>query len=277
MTIAIALNEATKKLLDYSQSPRLDAEVLLAFILKVNKISLLTHPEKKLSSSQVQRYRQRIQRRKKHVPISYLTGQINFFGLSLRVTPAVLVPRPFTELLIEQVITKVQSTNQHTTIADIGTGSGAIAIALASHLPRKKIIATDISAAALRVAKNNARVQHLSKNITFRQGSLLKPLSKKYHPEVIVANLPYLTRMQLKEKSIKREPKIALYGGKLGLQYIRDLLLQTKKFPSINTIALEFDPPQYKNICILLKQWSSKVHISPISDGKKIRGVIASQ
>jgi len=275
MTIALALEEATKKLLRHSQSPRLDAEVVLAFVLQSTKVTLLTHPEKKLSVSQVRRYRNLISRRRKHTPIPYLTGAVEFFGLQLRVTPAVLVPRPFTELLIERLLANLKSDNSNLTLADIGTGSGAIALSLATHLSHAQIIATDISAAALRVAKVNANHLHLQKRLVWRQGTLLRGLRSTDHPTIIIANLPYLTRAQMREPSIRREPKLALYGGKAGLQYIRDLLLQAKKISSIKTIVLEFDPPQYKAISSLLKQWSPKVHISPISDGKKIRGLIA--
>lgn len=277
MTIATAVQAAIITLTGHSKSPRLDAEVLLAFILKSNKTAILTHPEKKLSSTQIRRYRNLIKRRQKRIPIPYLTGTTEFFGLQYRITPAVLVPRPFTELLIEQLLIYLKSLNFNLTIADIGTGSGAIALSLASQLPQANILATDISPAALRVAKKNASALHLTRRVTFLKGTLLQPLAKKYHPTIIVANLPYLTQVQLLEPSIRREPKLALYGGKQGLNYIRNLILQATNIPSINTIALEFDPPQYKAICTLLKQWSKKVSISPISDGKKVRGLIATR
>lgn len=273
MRVDQALETATKKLRDSSDSPRLDAEILLAFVLRRPRLHVLTHSEKKLTTKQLHRFRGLIQQRTKNAPVPYLTGQAEFFGISLHVTPAVLVPRPFTELLVEKLLHHLTSENVHPTIADIGTGSGAIALALAQHLPQAKIIATDTSPTALRLAKKNAFALGLSQRITFLQTSLLTSLTVQ--PDILVSNLPYLTTRQLREPSIRREPRLALYGGSQGVSLIRKLITQAKAFPSIKVIALEFDPPQLPAIRRYLKQWSPQVKIMAISDGRKVRGLIA--
>lgn len=274
MNIVEAISFGTTRLRNQSASARLDAEVILAFVLDCTRTQLATHPEAMVAPRHFQRFRQLIARRRQHLPIPYLTGRCDFFGLQLRVTPAVLVPRPFTELLIEAVLNNL-STNSAKTIVDVGTGSGAIALALASRLPRTNIVGTDVSLTALRVARHNARALKLGSHITWRHGSLLQPLPSQFHPEVVIANLPYLTKNQLRAPSIRHEPKIALDGGALGLALINKLLTQVNKFDSITIIALEFDPPQFPTIRKLLKQWSPNVKIIPVSDGRKIRGLIA--
>ncbi len=232
----------------------------------------MTHPETLLTAAQQQRYQRMIQQRCQHIPLPYLTGTSDFFGQTFRVTPAVLVPRPFTELLVETVLKRVPP-DTTLTIADVGTGSGAIALALASQLSKAKILATDISQSALTVARKNTRRLGLSNRLTFQKTSLLTSL--KVQPDVVVANLPYLTRIQLRAPSIRHEPKIALDGGRQGLQLIDKLIRQATHIPSITTIVLEFDPPQARQIRIYLKKWSSKVTILAISDGRRIRGFIA--
>lgn len=273
MTVVQVLNDAVKILGSTTDSPRLDAEILLSYILRQDRVWLMMHQNQGLSAVSIRQLKSLILQRVRGVPIPYLTGQTDFFGINLQVTASVLVPRPFTELLVEQLLVTLKSYTLNLTIADIGTGSGAIALALAKHLPRAKIIATDVSPAALRVAKSNARRLRLTKRITFQKTSLLK--SVIFKPEVLVSNLPYLTTPQLREPSIRREPRLALYGGTHGLDLIRKLISQAKDFPSIKLIALEFDPPQLPVIRRYLKQWSLQVRITTVSDGRKVRGLIA--
>lgn len=278
LTIEAALDQATRTLRTASQSPELDAEVLLADVRRQSRTWLLTHSQVILTARQEQRFHQLIQRRQSHEPIPYLTGQSEFFGLSLQITPAVLVPRPFTELLVEALLARLPTAHsQRLTIVDIGTGSGAIALAVASRHRSARIIGTDVSPSALRLARANAKQLHLRRRLTWKQGSLLTPLTRRDAPDVIIANLPYLTGTQLLAPSISCEPRLALDGGLGGLKLIAELMTQAAAFPSITIMALEFDPAQQSRVRGYLQRWSPRVTIWPVSDGRRVRGLIAKQ
>ena len=250
MIIKQALLKATQKLKQAKIEPRqkrgetphpmwcgvdssaLDADILLSFVLKKSKEFLYTYPEKKLTKNQLAKFNQLINRRLKREPVAYLINRKEFYGLDFYVDKNVLIPRPLTESLVEQVIKEVG--NKKATIADIGTGSGCIAIALKKHLPQATIYATDISPAALKVAKKNAKKHRVK--IKFLKGDLLKPFlpsRKATRPgrvafkkiDIIIANLPYLIKNQIKNE-LKYEPKTALLGGD---KYIKELLRQVKK------------------------------------------------
>ncbi len=277
MTIRAALAAATKKLRRHSDSPRLDAEVLLSYILNQDRASLLIHGDRVLEQAVTRKLTTLILQRANKVPVPYLTGRCCFFGLELRVTPAALIPRPCTELLVEAILQRLPI-NSRLTIADIGTGSGAIALALAKHLPQATIIATDISSAALATAKKNAHQLRLADHISFLQCSLLKSYNLQpnaLQPDFIIANLPYLRPEQLAEPSISHEPRLALAGGRDGLDHIRRLLRQAATFPTISLIALEIDPGQVRTTRDLLRRWSSTATVTTVSDGLAIRGLLA--
>lgn len=227
MKIKQALKEATVKLKKKKiTSASLDAEVLLSHVINKPREYLFTHPEANLSTFQLKNFRTLISRRTKHEPVAYLTGHKEFFGLDFIVNKSVLIPRSETESLVEAVIKEVG--NKKLTIADIGTGSGCIAIALKKNLPLTKIIATDKSAAALKVAKRNAQKHQVT--IQFKQGNLLEPI-KSQKIDVIVANLPYL-KDNLKypdQKTLQYEPKAALQGGQDGLKIYRQFFKQLQK------------------------------------------------
>lgn len=274
MTIARALTNSTEKLKGHSDSPRLDAEVLLTFVLGKSRTFLLTHPKKLLNKFKQQRFRRLIEQRWQRVPVPYLTGRCDFFGLQLHVTPAVLVPRPFTELLVESTLRHLP-VNTTQTIVDVGTGSGAIALALANNRQRATVIGTEISSSALRVARQNAKSLRLNRRIAWRFGSLLEPLRQSDKPQAIIANLPYLTRRQLREPSIRHEPISALDGSQRGLLLIRRLFKQLVDFPSVKLLALECDPTQVRTIVSLFKHSAPSATIELVSDGKKTRGLVA--
>ncbi len=229
MNIQQAVAKATLRLqAKQIKTAFLDAEVLLSFTLAKPKEFLYTHSEKKLTKSQMKKFGALITRRTKGEPVAYLRKQKEFYGLDFYVDKRVLIPRPETELLVEEVIKRLTVNRQPSTvtIADIGTGSGCIIIALAKslletcNLKHVTYYATDISRLALQVAKINAR-KHKVK-INFFQGDLLKPLENKKN-DLIVANLPYLDdnyKNLLKSSaktSLKFEPKIALAGYQYGL------------------------------------------------------------
>lgn len=208
-------------------SAHLDAEVILCFVLKKPKEFLFTYPEKLLSKTQTIAYKKFIDQRRKHFPVAYIIEHKNFFGLDFFVNKHVLVPRPETEFLVENALTAAAlQAKDNLTIADIGTGSGCIAVALAKNLPETKICATDISRNALTIAKKNARLHGVK--IKFFRGPLLTPIKNK-KVDIIVANLPYLPR-SYKHESIKREPRIALYAGKSGLELYEKLFAQIARF-----------------------------------------------
>jgi release factor glutamine methyltransferase len=201
MTATEALQLATQQLAADSHlrdNARRDAELLLLHTLNITKAALLANPARALTADQLTTYNEAIARRIRHEPIQYITGTQEFYGLALRVTPAVLIPRPETEHLVEAVLKHFQArtTPDHpVTIADIGTGSGAIAIALAAHLPQAHITAIDLSPEALRVAQSNAATHNLTPRIDFVLSDLLAALppgERRFHFDAIVSNPPYV-------------------------------------------------------------------------------------
>jgi release factor glutamine methyltransferase len=208
-------------------APRLDAEVLLAHVLEQDRAWLYAHPEYVLAPDQLGDYRTLIARRAKREPVAYLTGHKEFFGLDFAVTRGVLIPRPETERLVEIALQILETgvRSEATAIADVGTGSGAIAIALATHVPTAHVIATDVSATALTIARHNAIRHGVAGRVECLQGDLLVPLKGPFH--LIVANLPYLSQADLAAappEVARWEPCLALEGGPDGLAAIRRLL-----------------------------------------------------
>src|SRR4051794_37752635 len=203
-----------------------DAELLLHHTLQIPRVTLIAHPDDELSETQRAAYDTCIARRLCHEPVQYIVGQQEFYGLSLKVTPAVLIPRPETEHLVEAVL-KLLPANKPLKIVDIGTGSGAIAIALAAHLPQAAITAIDISPEALGVAATNARKYDLADRITFLQSDLLSALDSEAGSfDAIVSNPPYVAetdRPSLHPQVRDFEPATALYAGATGLDVYRRL------------------------------------------------------
>lgn len=237
-----------KKTSDRNGSPALDAEVLLSFTMKKTREQLLIHPETKLRAGQFKKFSKLIQRRATHEPVAYITGKKSFFGLDFAVNKNTLIPRPETELLVEEALRsyKLQETRDKV-IIDVGTGSGAIAITLAKHIPKAKIIATDISPIALRTAKQNAKINGVADKIKFIKTSLLPLTLNSKLLTLIVANLPYLpSRVWSRAMpDVKKfEPKSALLGGTDGLDIIKKLLSKIKKQNLHGIILMEADPSQ---------------------------------
>ncbi|MFA5134488.1 MAG: peptide chain release factor N(5)-glutamine methyltransferase [Patescibacteria group bacterium] len=279
MTIQGALLGAIKKLSGtHSTSAHLDAEVLLSFILKKPRGYLLAHPGRTVSAAHYRHFSKLIGQRRRGMPVAYLTGSKEFYKLDFVVTKDTLIPRPETELLVEQAIQAVRERRrQHpeqkkVAVADIGTGSGCIAVTLAKYLPNVHMYAIDSSPKALVVAKKNARLHHVAKTVSFLQGNLLKPLCTKKKgvkrlpvPGVIVANLPYLTTDEL--HGVPFEPRQALYGGKLGLELIERLLMQSAEAMPVDTmIVLEIAPTQAKAIDYMAGQYLPLKKVSFIKD-----------
>ncbi|MBU1039370.1 peptide chain release factor N(5)-glutamine methyltransferase [Patescibacteria group bacterium] len=227
MTVQQAWQQAIKQL-NISPSPILDAEVLLAYCLKTNVTKISTHQTTKLNLWQKIKWVYFLNLRKKGWPIAYLVKNKEFYGLNFYLNKHVLVPRPDSELLVEQTLKKITNRPDIKTIIDLGTGSGCLAIALASNLPNNKIIATDLSKKALKVARQNA-LNHQLTNLSFYQGDKLKPIKKiltsKNLPYLIVTNPPYLSN-QTYSLALKKEPYLALWGGPDGLTWYKDFFNQ---------------------------------------------------
>jgi release factor glutamine methyltransferase len=209
----------------------LDSQILLAHIIGHPRTWLLSHLDAPLTPPQLDSATQAFAQLRAGTPLPYILGHWEFYGLDPNVTKDVLIPRPETELLVEKAVAWIKAAPQRTSIADIGTGSGAIAVALATQLPDVHILATDISPAALRVAKSNAQKFNVEKQIEFIECDLLPDdgqwtaddLASSFN--LICANLPYIPTQTLRELPIYgREPTLALDGGADGLDVYRRLL-----------------------------------------------------
>jgi release factor glutamine methyltransferase len=215
-------------------SPRLDAEILLTHALGITRSQLHAHPQSWLSSAELAGYCQLIERRTLHEPVAYIVGHKEFYGLDLFVDDRVLIPRPETELLVEKAIemSKQRPVDiKQLLVADIGTGSGAIAVSLAMHLPQAVVYATDASPEALEVAASNCRRHRVEDRVHPLQGHLLEPLPEPV--DLIAANLPYVSEVELAQLPPEislYEPREALNGGPDGLDHIRRLLAQARGY-----------------------------------------------
>ena len=249
-TIAAFLKQATTNLTSLSETPELDAQVLLANILDKSRTWLMAHPEAQLTQSQLASAREAFSHIEAGVPLPYVLGHWEFFGLHFDITPDVLIPRPETELLVELAVKWLQGSPERRTIADVGTGSGCIAVSIAKSIYDTKVFATDISLPALEIAQRNARKHRVEKQIDFIQCDLLPPhpdpLPTDLHFDLICANLPYIPTRTIQELDIYgREPTLALDGGEDGLDLVRRLLEIAPRWLAPNgMILLEIEASQ---------------------------------
>jgi release factor glutamine methyltransferase len=219
---------------DHVPSPRLNAELLLMFTLNCDRAYLFAHPERELAAEEQTRYEAALNERARGVPAQYITGHQEFWGMDLIVTPAVLIPRPETEHVIETVLELAPvgmaggQESPHMSILDVGTGSGCIALALAQEFPGADIHATDISAAALEIARANAARLQLEKRVQFYQADLLEGLNLG-GLDFIVSNPPYVGESEEDQVQLevrKFEPRAAVFAGPTGLDVIERLIPQ---------------------------------------------------
>lgn len=211
---------AREKLGD-SPSARFDAEILLAHVLESKRSFLYANPEQELPHNRSEAFKKLIRQRASGQPVAYLTGSAEFWSLPLVITPAVLIPRPDTERLVEAALAKIPA-EADWRIADLGTGSGAVALAIASERPKCEVHATDISPACIEVAEKNAGLLGLGR-VDFHCGSWLEPLRGKFH--LIVSNPPYIDAddPHLEQGDLRFEPRHALTPGDDGLGAIREI------------------------------------------------------
>ena len=223
------LSDVTTQLTPISDTPALDASVLIAHVINKPRTWVMAHPELALTPEQQKELDDSLVRLERGESFPYVLGHWEFFGLDFNVTPDVLIPRPETELLVEKAIAWLQEFPVRRTIADVGTGSGAIAVSIAVNVPEARLLATDLSHKALEVAQKNAIKFDVINRIDFVQSDLLpspiESLPTELHFDLICANLPYIPTETLHNLPIfGREPTLALDGGADGLDPIRRLL-----------------------------------------------------
>jgi release factor glutamine methyltransferase len=237
------LSDVTAQLTPISDTPALDASVLIAHVINKPRTWVMAHPELALAADQQKELDDSLARLEHGESFPYVLGHWEFLGLDLEVTPDVLIPRPETELLVEKAIAWLQKSPGRITIADVGTGSGAIAVSIAVNIPDARILATDISHKALEVAQRNAVKFDVNNRIDFVQCDLLPSAMEsrptELHFDLVCANLPYIPTSTLYKLSIfGREPTLALDGGMDGLDLIRRLLNITPEWLAPNGMLL---------------------------------------
>ncbi|GAB1420246.1 peptide chain release factor N(5)-glutamine methyltransferase [Anaerolineales bacterium] len=264
-TISSALTYG-KQALQESDSPALDAQILLCELLGKDRVYLFTHPEEELEETVWLNFQQQIEQAQQGKPVAYIIGKRAFYDRELLVSPAVLIPRPETEILVEEAIAFARHLGE-INIVDIGSGSGAIAICVKAHCPRATVYAIDVSPEALEIAQQNADLQEVE--IHFHQGDLAEPLSQagiKVH--LLLANLPYIpSKTVLKLAVSQYEPHLALDGGIDGLELIDQLLKQCPLVCEDGALILmEIGADQGETALALAKRWLKTSQVSLIKD-----------
>ena len=283
MTLRQALTQASYQISanpDLRDDAQRDAELLLLHVLHIDRATLLAHPDRMLTTEEFAAYQAAIERRLGNEPIQYITGQQEFFGLLLKVTPATLIPRPETEHLVEAVLERVPH-DREIDILDVGTGTGAIALALAANLPQARLTAVDLSAGALAVARENASTHHLDRRIRFFWSDLLATLPADKQDaafDAIVSNPPYIPetdRAELHPQVRDHEPAEALFAGTTGLDIYRRLIPQAHlALKPGGLLALEIGHGQSEALSSLLEGWQN---VTLVADLQQIPRVILAQ
>ncbi|MBI1277885.1 MAG: peptide chain release factor N(5)-glutamine methyltransferase [Anaerolineaceae bacterium] len=261
-SIHTALQAARQLIQAASDSASLDAQVLLADVLGVDRSYLLSHPEQTLTAEQDSRFTSLVERCAAGEPLAYLIGRRAFYDRDLIVSPDVLVPRPETELSLERALTFAKGRASLTAV-DVGTGSGTLAVTFAANCPQATVYATDLSPAAIAIARQNAAL-HQAK-VTFFEGDLLQPLlDRDTHVDLIMANLPYIPSEEVPALAVsKYEPLMALDGGADGLVLVRRLLSQAVTLINHNgLIVLEIGAGQGAAAQMLAQEAFPTAHVS---------------
>jgi len=283
------LNSAIARLSENAvPSPRMNAELLMMFSLGCDRAYLHAHPERELSPEESRRYEQALSQRERGTPAQYSTGHQEFWGMDLIVTPAVLIPRPETEHAVETVLRLVRASEgapgedarpplSRVRIADVGTGSGCIALALAKELPTAEIYATDISSEALEVARANASRLQMASRIEFSRNDLLAGLGASEF-DFVVSNPPYIGESEADEVQLevrKFEPRRAVSAGPTGLEVIEQLIPQAySKLRGNGWLVMEISGTIVNGVKDLLDEWKQK---QVINDLQGIPRIVAAQ
>lgn len=252
-----------------SDTPRLDTEILLAHVRGCKRIELYTRYDEVLNDEHRDRLRELVRRRAKSEPVAYLVGHREFFGLDFRVTPDVLIPRPDTETLILELLEAAKAHSQPR-IADVGTGSGCIAIATAVNRPQASVTAIDVSESALAVARDNAQRHRVADRIRFLQGDLFGPLERDEQFELVVSNPPYVAEGELDDLQAEirlHEPRSALTAGSDGLDLIRRLISEApRRLAPGGELLFEISPEQHGPVRELLEHHGAYQDVRIVKD-----------
>ncbi|MFO0871421.1 MAG: peptide chain release factor N(5)-glutamine methyltransferase [Pirellulales bacterium] len=270
-----------------ADSPRLDAEILLAHARGCQRIQLYTAYGELADEPLRAAFRELVRRRSEGVPVAYLVGRREFYSLSFQVTPDVLIPRPETEFVVIETLDRIKqreaggAAGERCDIVDVGTGSGAIAISLAKHAPLVQLVAVDLSAAALEVARRNAQEHGVTERIEFCQGDLLADLAADRQFDLIVSNPPYVSEAEYAElaRDVKdHEPRLALVAGPQGTEIIARLIHQAgERLRPRGWLILEISP---MILDAVRRRLSEDAHWCTVHVGKDLAGlprVVAAQ
>ncbi|MBL11035.1 MAG: protein-(glutamine-N5) methyltransferase, release factor-specific [Acidiferrobacteraceae bacterium] len=271
-TVNMWVDYASDHLSSVTTTPHLDAEIILRNVCGIDQITVLTGAPIILNSEQLKKLEKLLNRRHAGEPIAYIIGEKEFWSLPLKVTKDTLIPRPETELLVEFVIDKLK-TDDLLQILDLGTGSGAIAIALATEFPKAQITATDISLKALEVAKKNAK-KYNTHNVTFKSGDWLNAVPNRFY-SIIVCNPPYvgINDPDLDVGQTKFEPDLALFSTNNGMSALQKIIAEApKSLQSNGWLVLEHGHRQQESVKKLLydAQFKSIVHHYDLSGRPRV-------
>ena len=258
MNVKETLNVASEELMKIgSLDARLEAEVLLRHVLKIDRATMFRDLDEDVSIEDSGNIASLVKRRTQREPLAYITGAKEFYGLPFVVSEDVLIPRQETELLVDTAIGQAKSLDKsEISIVDVGTGSGAIAVSLALNIPTSSVIAVDISESALTIADDNRRAHGLYSRVKLRRGSLLEPIVERI--DILVSNPPYIRSDKLTslQEEVLQEPMVALDGGHDGLELIKKLLFQAvDKMSNPSVILFEIDSDQAPEAVKLSQQF----------------------
>lgn len=260
------------------ENPRLDAEVLLSHILERERIQLYVNFDQPLQPHELTAYREAVKKRVARMPVAYITGCREFMGLEFCVTPAVLIPRPDTEILVEAVLKKLHGFDQPA-LLDLGTGSGAIIVSLLANLPTAAGAAVDISDNALDIARQNAEKNQVSSRLKLYQGDLYQPVKGQTF-DAIISNPPYIPDSDIQEltQEVRQEPHLALAGGPDGLDFYRRIVRDAAQYLNAGgLLAVEVGIHQAQAVAALAQPMEQLVFIEIIKDYSGIERVVVFQ
>jgi release factor glutamine methyltransferase len=262
VTLREAIDEAADRLSgkeDLRENAQRDAELLLLHVLGATRTLLFMDGGRAANDRELAELNSLLERRLRGEPIQYIIGEQEFYGLPMKVTPAVLIPRPETELLVEAVLERLPK-HKALRIVDVGTGSGAIAVAVAKHLPLAEVVAVDLSAAALEVARGNAASLGLGRQMRFLESDLLAAVAGEAPFDAVLSNPPYIPvgdRASLHRQVREHEPATALFAGEDGLEIYRRLVPQASAaLKPGGLLALEIGYGQQAGLEALLHNWN---------------------
>ncbi len=255
-----------KSRLEGSETPSLEAQLLLAHVLSRPRAAVLAHLEQELDLVQLAELERMLAQLEEGVPLAYLLGEKEFYGMSFKVTPAVLIPRPETELLVDEALVWLRAKPGRRLAADVGTGSGCIAAALAAQITDLRVLAVDRSRAALRVARENVQRHGLLERVQLLQGDLLSCVAGLF--DLVCANLPYIPTGSLGDLPVaRREPRLALDGGADGLEHIGRLLADARRWTAPGgLLLLEIESGQGGAALALARRFFYSAAVEVIND-----------